>query len=285
MQKNIENYYDLLLYMDLSLNNNTNFNLIIFSHSDYKYLWNIIEDSISKLQDLNPIFVSNKNSVYDKPKGFLKYIEYDDNLCYAKRWTYDIIPNLLSSHILVVHDTQLIVGCDVNKIQELVQLIKINDIDRCSLNVFKGSDILHDSIRSNLQLCNLNKNVKGNTLTPYDVCPSIWKVSSFFKLWNTFNNESYHQSEQNNNVQNYCKTIKCYGIQKTNDKLYYCLGRPYRYFFKILFITIKGQIPFPKEVFMDMLPQINEIYKKYYNDLKDVKINNSYQSILNCKPL
>ena len=70
MQKNIENYYDLLLYMDLSLNNNTNFNLIIFSHSDYKYLWNIIEDSISKLQDLNPIFVSNKNSVYDKPKGF-----------------------------------------------------------------------------------------------------------------------------------------------------------------------------------------------------------------------
>lgn len=285
MQKNIENYYDLLLYMDLSLNNNTNFNLIIFSHSDYKYLWNIIEDSISKLQDLNPIFVSNKNSVYDKPKGFLKYIEYDDNLCYAKRWTYDIIPNLLSSHILVVHDTQLIVGCDVNKIQELVQLIKINDIDRCSLNVFKGSDILHDSIRSNLQLCNLNKNVIGKTYVPFDVCPSIWKVSSFFKLWNTFNNESYHQSEQNNNVQNYCKTIKCYGIQKTNDKLYYCLGRPYRYFFKILFITIKGQIPFPKEVFMDMLPQINEIYKKYYNDLKDVKINNSYQSILNCKPL
>lgn len=285
MQKNIENYYDLLLYMDLSLNNNTNFNLIIFSHSDYKYLWNIIEDSISKLQDLNPIFVSNKNSVYDKPKGFLKYIEYDDNLCYAKRWTYDIIPNLLSSHILVVHDTQLIVGCDVNKIQELVQLIKINDIDRCSLNVFKGSDILHDSIRSNLQLCNLNKNVIGKTYVPFDVCPSIWKVTSFLKLWNTFNNESYHQSEQNNNVQNYCKTIKCYGLQKTNDKIYYCLGRPYREFFKILFITIKGQIPFPKEVFMDMIPELNEIYKKYYNDLKDLKINNSYQSILNCKPL
>jgi hypothetical protein len=285
MQKNIENYYDLLLYMDLSLNNNTNFNLIIFSHSDYKYLWNIIEDSISKLQDLNPIFVSNKNSVYDKPKGFIKYIEYDDNLCYAKRWTNDIIPYLSSKYILIVHDTQLIVGCDVNKIQELVQLIKINDIDRCSLNVFKGSDILHDSIRSNLQLCNLNKNVIGKTCVPFDVCPSIWKVTSFLKLWNTFNNESYHQSEQNNNVQNYCKTIKCYGIQKTNDKLYYCLGRPYSYFFKILFITIKGQIPFPKEIFMDMLPQINEIYKKYYNDLKDVKINNSYQSILNCKPL
>lgn len=285
MQKNIENYYDLLLYMDLSLNNNTNFNLIIFSHSDYKYLWNIIEDSISKLQDLNPIFVSNKNSVYDKPKGFLKYIEYDDNLCYAKRWTYDIIPNLLSSHILVVHDTQLIVECDVNKIQELVQLIKINDIDRCSLNVFKGSDILHDSIRSNLQLCNLNKNVIGKTYVPFDVCPSIWKVSSFFKLWNTFNNETYHNSELNTNLQNYCKSLKCYGIQKTNDNLYYCQGRPFKEFFKILFITIKGQIPFPNEVFMDMLPQFNEIYEKYYNDLKDVKINNSYQSILNCKPL
>jgi hypothetical protein len=285
MQKNIENYYDLLLYMDLSLNNNTNFNLIIFSHSDYKYLWNIIEDSISKLQDLNPIFVSNKNSVYDKPKGFIKYIEYDDNLCYAKRWTNDIIPYLSSKYILIVHDTQLIVGCDVNKIQELVQLIKINDIDRCSLNVFKGSDILHDSIRSNLQLCNLNKNVIGKTYVPFDVCPSIWKVSSFLQLWNTFNNETYHQSEQNKNVQNYCKSLKCYGLQKTNDKIYYCLGRPYREFFKILFITIKGEIPFPKEVFMDMLPQFNEIYEKYYNDLKDVKINNSYQYILNFIPL
>jgi len=285
MQKNIENYYDLLLYMDLSLNNNTNFNLIIFSHSDYKYLWNIIEDSISKLQDLNPIFVSNKNSVYDKPKGFIKYIEYDDNLCYAKRWTNDIIPYLSLNYILIVHDTQLIVGCDVNKIQELVQLIKINDIDRCSLNVFKGSDILHDSIRSNLQLCNLNKNVIGKTCVPFDVCPSIWKVSSFLQLWNTFNNETYHQSEQNKNVQNYCKSLKCYGLQKTNDKIYYCLGRPYREFFKILFITIKGEIPFPKEVFMDMIPELNEIYKKYYNDLKDVKINNSYQFILNFIPL
>ena len=105
------------------------------------------------------------------------------------------------------------------------------------------------------------------------------------KQYNDIQQSKIEELEQNNNVQNYCKTIKCYGLQKTNEKLYYCLGRPYRYFFKILFITIKGQIPFPKKIFMDMIPHINEIYTKYYNDLKDVKINNSYQFILKCKPL
>jgi hypothetical protein len=257
------------------------FNLIIFSHSDYKYLWNIIEDYISKLQDLNPIFISNKNSIYDKPKGFLKYIEYDDNLCYAKRWINDIIPNISSSHIMVIHDTQIIVECNINKIHELIKLIKINDIDRCSLNVFKGDDIIHDSIISDMQLCNLNNNCKGNTFIPYDVCPSIWKTSSFLKLWNMFNNETYNQSEYNQTLQLYCNSIKCYGIQKTSNKLYYCLGRPYNEYFKILFITIKGEIPFPKEIFMDMLTYFDEIYKKHYNDLKNVKINNSYISVLN----
>ncbi len=272
--------------MDLSLNNNnTNFNLIVFSHSDYKHLWNIIEDSVTKLNDLNPIFISNKNNINDKPKGFIKYIEYDDNLCYAKRWINDIIPNLSSSYILVVHDTQLVVECNVKKMKELIQLIKTNEVDRCSLNVFKGSDILQDSISSDIQLCNLNKNVIGNTFTPFDLCPSIWNVQTYLNLWKTFNNETYHNSELNTNLQNYCKSLKCYGLQKTNDKLYYCLGRPFKDFFKILFITIKGEIPYPKEVFMDMIPYFDEIYKKFYNDLKNVKINNSYQFVLNFRPL
>jgi len=270
--------------MDLSLNNN-NFNLIVFSHSDYKHLWNIIEDSVIKLKDLNPIFISNKNNIYDKPNGFIKYIDYDDNQCYAKRWTNDIIPNLSSSYILVVHDTQLIVECNVNKMKELIQIIKTNEVDRCSLNVFKGSDILQDSISSDIQLCNLNKNVIGNTFTPFDVCPAIWKVQSYLNLWKTFNNETYRNSELNTDLQNYCKSLKCYGFQKTNDKLYYCQGRPFKYFFKILFITIKGEIPFPKEIFMDMIPEFDEIYKKYYNDLKNIKINNSYKFILNSTPI
>ena len=169
--------------------------------------------------------------------------------------------------------------------KELIQLIKLNDIDRCSLNVFKGSDILHDSISSNMQLCNLNKYVIGNTFTPFDLCPAIWKVTSYLNLWKTFNNETYHNSELNTNLQNYCKSLKCYGLQKTNDKLYYCQGRPFKDFFKILFITIKGEIPFPKEIFMDMIPEFDEIYKKYYNDLKNIKINNSYQFVLNSKPI
>jgi hypothetical protein len=253
-------------------------NLIIVSHSDYAYLWDIIEEYTHALGDLNPIFVSNKNdrTISQLPKGFCKYIYYDDTLCYAQRWI-NILKEIDSNNIIVVHDVCIIIDCNVQKIQNLIQFININDIDRCSLNVFDGIDVLHGDEN---YVCNLNNNVRSNTFVPYDLCPTIWKKSSFNKLWETFPQETYHHSELNAHLQNYCKQLKCYGLQKTADKIFYCIGRPYSQMFKILHITIKGQIQHPKEVQMDALSEFDKIYEKY--DLKNkITINCGYQFILN----
>jgi hypothetical protein len=250
--------------------------LLIFSHSDYYYLWNIIEDYIADLQELNPIFICNSNSNLEKPKGFKKYIEYNDNLCYAQRWI-NILKNenILTEYILVVHDVNIIADCYVNKIKQLFNICNENNIDRCSLNVFNGTSI----INSDIPLCKLESHIKRKTYVPYDLCPAIWKKSEFLNLWLNFPNETYQKSELNNNLQMYCNKLKCYGLQKTNNKIYYCIGRPYYDFFKILHITIKGELLNPVEVYMDLLPYFIKITNKY-NLTNKIKINNSYGFIL-----
>jgi len=251
------------------------FNFIVFSHSDYSYLWPIIEDYVVNLSQLNPIFVCNKNNTIDKPKGFCKYIEYDDSLCYSQRWM-NILPEIDAKYILVIHDVVIVLNCDVSKIHNLLKVIDKHTIDRCSMNVFDGSQIVYDN---EMYLCNLNNTVVGHNYTPYDVSPAIWNKTSFLNLWYTFPNETYRNSEQNPMVQHYCKNLKCYGLQKTNEKIYYSLSRPNYEMFKVLHITIQGEITFPIEVYMDTIEDFKRVFEQY--NLKDkIKINYNYGFVL-----
>jgi hypothetical protein len=150
-------------------------------------------------------------------------------------------------------------------------------IDRCSLNVFNGTNLIQ---KYGINLCNLNS-ATGNTCTPYDVCPAIWNKNSLKQLFETFPNETYTSSELNSHLHTFCKNkFKCYGQQKSADKIYYCLGRPYLNGFKILFITIKKEITFPVDVYMDMKEDFIYYFNKY--KLRDIiQINNSYAFIIN----
>jgi hypothetical protein len=266
------------------------FDLVIQSHSDYAYLWPIIEEKINLFTGINTIFYYNSNSTIDKPCGFKKYVEYDEKMLYSERWISLLENNKLTNilgdndYLIVVHDIQIIVNCEINKLIKLVDILDKYKIDRCSLNVFNGSDIIKDEIA----ICNLNTSpIKTNTYIPYDLCPTIWKKISFFNLWKTFPNTSYRESELNNNLQNYCKyNFKCYGLQKNNtEKIYYCLGRPYYDLFKVLFITIQGEITFPVEVYMDLQTEFMQLFYKY--KLKDkINISNNYKCVCdNFKPI
>lgn len=249
-------------------------NLIIFSHSDYSYLWDIIAEHIIPMKDLNPIFVSNVTDKI-KPDGFIRYIEYDEKMCYAKRWL-SILPCIDEKYILVVHDVQIILNCDIFKIEKLVELLEKNDIDRCTLHVFNGEEIIENE---NIQICNL-KHAVGLTYTPYDLSPTIWKKTSFYKLFSEFPNETYHSSECSKDLQEYCKkNLKCYGLQNTGEKIYYCLGRPFLNIFKVLYITIKGEICFPIEVYMDMKDDLILLINKY-RLFNKIPINTNYGFIL-----
>jgi len=238
-------------------------NLLIFSHLDYIYLWDIIDDYVEKLKDLNPIFISNKNNNQvniKKPKNFIKYIEYDDNKPYFMRFDEDILPYIYSEYILIVHDVHLIINCNVNFIHKIVLTMNNNNIDRFSMNVFNGNDII---IENDITICNL-KNAIGFTYNIYDVCPTIWNKDSYKYLVNNFYNKTYNFSEQCPDVKQFCiDNFNIYGIQKITNNIYYCLGRPYSYDFTILFLTIRGKIVVPYEVYMDGLDEFNKIKLKY----------------------
>jgi hypothetical protein len=254
--------------------------LIIFSHSNYFYIWDIISEYIAPITpQLHTIFIYNTQSQYTPPVGFSQYIEYDSTKCYASRWL-DILPQIDHKYILVMHDVCVLVSCNVSKIHDLFKTLYTNSIDKCSLNVFNGTDI----INSDIPICNLNDTkIVSNTIVPYDVSPSIWNKQTFYSLWNTFPTETYAGSELNNTLQNYCKyNLKCYGIQKTDIKLYYCIGRPYPEFFKILHLTIKGELMAPSEVYADSLPEYLYIVNKYKLESK-ININHQYTFLLKHK--
>lgn len=248
--------------------------LVIFSNSEYYFLWPIIEESVSKI-NFHKIFVSDINDL-DKPQGFDQYIYYNTNHCYAKRWTHDILPNIASDYILVVHDVQIIVSFDEEFILNNLKLMSEYSIDRCSLNVFIGNEIIE---KYSIKLCKLNT-AHGDTFTPYDVCPAIWKRQSFKILFDTFPDETYRSSELNNNLQIFCRNnFLCVGLQKTSDTIYRCIGRPYLNYFKILHITLKKELLSPNDVYMDMKPEFI-YYANKYRVYDFVKINNNASYIL-----
>lgn len=254
--------------------------IIIFSHSDYFYLWDVISEYISPLtSQLHTIFLSNCQNKHKLPVGFAQYIEYDSEKCYAQRWL-SVLQKITHKYIVVIHDVCILVNCDVVKIINLFNALNDNSIDRCSLNVFNGTDVINVDI----PICNLNDaNLIGNTMVPYDVCPSIWNKTSFLSLWENFPKENYASSELNNNLQKYCKNnFRCYGLQKTSNKISYCIGRPYYDFFKILHITIKGELMHPLDVYMDTLTEYGYIVEKYKLNAK-IKINHNYAFVLNFK--
>jgi hypothetical protein len=254
--------------------------LVIFSNSEYSFLWPIIEESVSQIK-IHKIFACDVCDK-EKPQGFDQYIYYDVTQCYAKRWTFDILPKINSKYILVVHDVQIIVNFDEEFILKNLQIIDQYSIDRCSLNVFDGIEKVQND---GINLCSLN-NATGNTLTPYDVCPAIWKTSSFKLLFETFSNESYRTSELNKELQMFCRNkLRCFGQQTTNAKKYYCLGRPNLHEYQTLHITIQNEICHPIDVYMDMKEKFLYYANKY--KLQDFfKINNTYNFILtNFKPI
>jgi hypothetical protein len=253
--------------------------LVIFSNSEYSFLWPILEENINKIKSnknqLKYIFVCDVNNL-EKPKGFDQYIVYDINNCYAKRWTTDILPNIESNYILVVHDVHIIVNMDTIFILKNMQLMYENNIDRCSLNVFNGNYIIE---KFGIKLCHLN-NTKGNTYTPYDVCPAIWNKHSLEHLFKIFPDETYRTSELNKELQLFCKNnFRCFGQQKSSAELFYCLGRPYLSNFKILHITIRKEILNPVEVYMNMKEDFL-YYANKYNLFNCLQTNNDYFFIL-----
>jgi hypothetical protein len=238
---------------------NYDYCLVIKTNSAYAYLWPIINDltktfkKVYILLDDNPNnFIFNKNIIC---------VKYDINDTYAAR-LYKFISNIHYSHIILVHDVDLILNFNFEKINEYFELIKDNNIDRLSLGVFNGNDVIYNS---NIAVCKLYPDMSKNYLTPFDYAPSIYNKNFLLSLYSVFNNQSYKTMELNNNVQEFIfNNFKSYGIQNnSNINLVYHRGFVYTEDFNFLHITVKGKF-LKEEAYYDLKDTLIE-FKKMYN--------------------
>jgi hypothetical protein len=272
----------LLLIKKIRMDSLKDLTLIIFTNSDYHYLWNVIDDYINKIDSTylkkilcyNDNYSSNNSSNLEFPKKFDDYIPYNGNINYSKRWI-EILPKITTSHILIVHDIDIILNLDLDKLAIFFNMVKYHNIDRLSLSLFLGSEIINSELSNNSNMnnnkyyiCNLKNVVNTRHYVPYDVSPSIWNKNTFLQLISLFPNETYASSEQNQNLQFYCRNnLKCYGIHTFADNTCYypkyCRGLVYSNIFQFLHITTKSQLLLPYEIYMDCKTELLEILKKY----------------------
>jgi hypothetical protein len=241
-----------------------NITLIFFTHSDYKYLKNILEDKLSIFSNLNTILCHDKLYT-DIPVGFKKYIVYDDKLKYMSRWI-SILDEINTENILIIHDVDIVLHFDIKIFEIYFRLFLENNIDRLSLSIFKSINKISSYVDNNeYSICDLNNLEKTNHFVPYDVSPSLWKKSSFRKLCTMYPNETYASSEINQSLQNYCKKyMNCYGISYTNSIcIQYCRGLVYSTYFKFLHITTRGKLLLPYDTYMDTKKELIKILEKY----------------------
>lgn len=240
--------------------------LIIKTHSDYSYLWQLIDDQIKDIKIKKYIF-HNKTS-NELPKNFEKYLEYNEEKKYLDRLKY-LTENIKEKYLLLVHDVDIIINFDLRKLEICLKTMEEKNLDYISLNLTKGNNkyLLR---KDDLILSNLKHVEKTHHLIPYDVSPRLWKRESLNKLSTKFKNLSYNESEENNELQQFCrKFFKCYSIDvRSNCKIIYCRNLTYPDFFNFLHITTKGRFTYPVEIYMDNKEEFILIINKYNLDLE-----------------
>jgi len=237
---------------------NHDYCLVIKTNSAYSYLWPIINDLTKTFKKIYILLDENSNNfIFNKN---IICVKYDVNDTYATRM-YKFLLNINYSYIILIHDVDLILNFNFKKINEYFELVKNNNIDRLSLGVFNGNDIIHNN---NISICKLQRNMSKNYLTPFDYAPSIYNKKFLLSLYFVFNKESYKTMELNDQVQEFIfNNFKSYGIQNnSNLKLIYHRGFVYTEDFNFLHITVKGKF-LKEEGYYDLRDKLNELKNKY----------------------
>jgi hypothetical protein len=97
---------------------------LVYSHSDYADITQIQLEHILKF--IKPTLLFNKkNDLYDT-------ILYDDSFQYAER-VLSSIKDIKEEYIFFIHDIDVVLNMDLSYLNELVDIMKKNNIDRIDL--------------------------------------------------------------------------------------------------------------------------------------------------------
>lgn len=241
-----------------------NYTILLHTHSDYSYLWPIINDYFKK-------YNFKKILTYDKipvntvslPDCFDKYIQYDGSKKFSER-LIPVLEEIEEEFVFLIYDVDIVINIDEQALNTYIEIVKEHNIDRVCCALFNGNGQVY---KNELALCNLNLPLKSpsNHFVPADCTSVIWKRNSFINFLKLFPNETYSSMELDTNVVNYCKTkIKCYGIQYTpNLQILYNRGLTYCDKLSFLHITTKGKLLYPLKCYYSYENILKEIISKY----------------------
>lgn len=234
-----------------------NYTIVIKTNSYYKYLWNIINDYTKNLSKLI-LFVDKVDDF--KFNDNIELLYYNVELTYTDRISY-LIENIKTDYFLLIHDVDLIINLNENKLNEYLNIVLEHNIDRLSLGVFNSSEQLSNGV---VNICKLSPNISRNFLTPFDYAPSIYKRETIYNFYKMFSGIGYKQLELDNKAQNYFyNNLSSYGIQKSNDiNLIYHRGFVYTSDFNFLHITVAGNL-LEDESYFDLKNKFIDIRDKY----------------------
>ena len=251
--------------------------LVIKTHSDYSYLWPIIDDYIKNIK-LKKLLFHNKSE--NLPKNFDQNIEYDENLSFNQR-ILNGIKFIDSKYILFVPDIDIILNLNIDVLKNYIDIMEEYNIERVNTAVFDG---LKYYSKNGYALCDLNKCLiqKSNHFVPVDCHPVIWKKETWIKILNIFNDNGYNSSDTCKKYIDYCKkNVKCFGIQKTNNfKIKYNRGLTNSENLDWLHITTKGKFLIPFQCYHDYKKDLEIIIKKYKLDVKKIGISKCPKSCI-----
>lgn len=236
-----------------------NYCYVIYSNSHYNYLWQII-NTYSKILT-NKLYLcideNNSNFIFDEK---FEIIYYKKELNYSHR-LLKILDKINYKYVLLIHDVDLILNINEIKINQIIDTMKTNNIDRVSLGVFKTNDII---INNSIDLCKINSfKISKSFFTPFDYSPSIYNTNNIKLLYNTFINETYVTLEQNQEVQKYVNNnFNVYGISCTKIHPIYHRGFCYSSDFNFLHITVSGKL-LPLKFYFDLQDTVTNIVSKY----------------------
>jgi hypothetical protein len=206
---------------------------VVYSHTDFldilKVQTHYLQSHANKTLLINntDIDISEISSYYER------IIFYDDTLPYASRLCELNI--LQDEYIVLTHDIDVIVNCDIIELDKLCSVMRDNNLDRIDLKYYDLE--LEDEIK--VESAYTYQLVPSTGRYRYNVNASIWKVSSLLETMKRFSQHSYRQIE-GNDVQEFCKKYEIFTLTAPsyiNSGHFGCIP-----FFQYIHITHGGKL-------------------------------------------
>lgn len=152
---------------------------VVYSHTDYLDVLEVFSAYAEGIRD--KVLLINAGAVLPQTiqKGYDQVIYYDDTLPYASRLL--ALKALTDEYVLFIHDMDIILYRDDLYLELLQVAMKSLGLDRIDLkpgNNPEGLERIVDPLNY-----------------PYNVNPSIWKLSTFMEVMEKFPGESYRTIE------------------------------------------------------------------------------------------